>query len=195
MRIPHVPFDLRLGRERGDRVHDDDIHRGRAHERIHDVERLFARIGLRDVQIVEIDAQLFGIHGIERMLGVHERRDAAQLLRFGDRVQRNRRLTRRFGTVDLDHSAAGESADAERKIQRKTPRRDDFDVGIAGALAELHDRALAVRLFDLGEDGVQRLEFFFVHTILLAFFTVIIESAHKRDLVRRSLSARGRARN
>ena len=101
------------------------------------------------------------------MLRVDERRDAAQLLRFGDGVQRDRRLTRRFGAVDLDHPAAGKPADAEGEVQRKASRGDDFDIGIARLVAELHDGALAVSLFDLREDGVQRLAFFFVHMLFL----------------------------
>ena len=161
--IAHVALDLCLGRERRDRVDDDDVHRRGAHEMIDDVERLLARVGLGDVEFVEVHAERLRVDGIERVLRIDEGRDAAQLLRFGNGVQGDRRLTGGFGAVDLDHSAAGKPADAECEVERKAPRGDDFDIGIARLFAELHDGALTVSLLDLGEDGVQRLEFFFVH--------------------------------
>ena len=51
------------------------------------------------------------------MLGVDERRRAAQFLRLRDRLQRQRRLARLLGSEDLDDPAAGQSADAERPVQ------------------------------------------------------------------------------
>ena len=64
---------------------------------------------------------------IERVLDVDEGRRAAVLLRFGDHVQRERRLTARFRTVDLDDAAARKPADAEREIEGDRSGRDDVE--------------------------------------------------------------------
>ena len=169
MRIAHIPFDLRLGGERRDRVDDDQVDRAAAHECVDDVQRLFAGIRLRNVEIFEVDAQLFGIHGVQRMLGIHKRRDPARLLGLRDGVQGDRRLARRFRAVDLDDAPARDPADPERDIQRQAAGRNDLDVGIAGGVAQLHDGALAVMLFDLREDLIQRLEFFLILRFLFVF--------------------------
>src|ERR1700709_1347901 len=58
-----------------------------AGERVGDLERLLAGIGLRDDEIVDVDAELAGVDRVERMLGVDEGGDSAGLLRLGDRVQ------------------------------------------------------------------------------------------------------------
>ena len=50
------------------------------------------RIGLRDQQLVDVDAELTGVVRVERMLGVDEGGDAAGLLRLGDDMQRQRGL-------------------------------------------------------------------------------------------------------
>ena len=49
-----------------------------------DFERLLAGVGLRDQQVVDIDAELAGIDRIERVFGVDEGADAALLLGFSD---------------------------------------------------------------------------------------------------------------
>ncbi len=77
VRVAHLALDLGLGRQRRDRVDDDDIDGARAHEHVGDLERLLAGIGLRDQQIIDVDADLAGIKRIERMLGIDERGRAA----------------------------------------------------------------------------------------------------------------------
>ena len=42
--------------ERGHRVDDDDVHRVGAHQDLDDLEGLFAIVGLRDQQVIEVDA-------------------------------------------------------------------------------------------------------------------------------------------
>jgi hypothetical protein len=56
-------------------------------------------IGLRDQQLIDIDAELAGIDRIERVFGVDEGADAALLLGFGDRMQRQRGLAGRLRPV------------------------------------------------------------------------------------------------
>ena len=50
-----------------------------ADEHLDDLERLLAVVGLRDEQVVEIDAELLRVLRVERVLGVDERRHAAEL--------------------------------------------------------------------------------------------------------------------
>ena len=78
--VAHVALDLGLGHQRGDRVDDDDVDGAGADEHVGDLERLLAVVGLGDEQLVGLDAELAGVGGVERVLGVDERGDAACLL-------------------------------------------------------------------------------------------------------------------
>ena len=91
------------------------------------------------------------------MFGVDEGADAALLLRFGDDMQRQRRLARGFRAIDLDHAAARQAADAERDVEPERAGRDRLDLDRLLVLAQAHDRAFAERAFDLRKRGVQRL--------------------------------------
>ena len=70
------------------------------------------------------DAELARVADVERVLGVDEGAHAARALRLGDRVQRQRRLARRLGAVDLDDAAARQAADAEREVEADRAGRD-----------------------------------------------------------------------
>src|SRR5690606_12759722 len=150
VRFTHLALDLGLGHERGDRVDHDDVDRARADEHVHDLERLLTRVRLRDEQGVGVDAELLGVLGVERVLGVDERGDATVLLRVRDRVQRDRRLARGLGAVHLDDASARQAADAERDVERDRARGDDLD-GSTPVVAEAHDRPLAELAVDLSE--------------------------------------------
>ena len=58
LRFAHLAFDFGARHERGDRVDDDDVDAVRADEHFDDLERLLAVVGLRDEQVVEVDAEL-----------------------------------------------------------------------------------------------------------------------------------------
>jgi hypothetical protein len=75
------------------------------------------------------------------VLGVDEGGDAARALHVGDRVERERRLTRGLGTVDLDDAPAGKTTHAESDIEGDRTGGDDLDGGAVVA-AQSHDRAL-----------------------------------------------------
>ena len=92
MRVPHLPLDLRLGRERGDRVDGDHVEGAGAHEQLADLERLLPGVGLRDEQLVHVDADGGGIGRVHGVLGVDERARPAGLLRLGEDVVAERRL-------------------------------------------------------------------------------------------------------
>ena len=106
VRIPHLAFDLGLRCERSHRVDRDDRERARANEQLADLERLFAGVGLRDEQVVDVDADALRIGGIHRMLRVDEGADAATPLGLGDHVVDERRLAGRLRPEDLDNAAA-----------------------------------------------------------------------------------------
>ena len=75
--IAHLAFDFRLRRECRDRVDDHHVDGAGAHQHVGDFERLLAGVGLRNQQIVDVDAELLRIDRIERVFGVDERRGAA----------------------------------------------------------------------------------------------------------------------
>ncbi len=155
MAVAHLALELGARHQRRDRIDDEHVDRSRAHQRIGDLERLLAGVGLRDQQIVDIDPEFSGIGRVERVLGVDKGAGAAALLRFGDHMQRQRRLARAFRAVNLDHPAARQTADAERDVEPERAGRDHVDVRGGLARAELHDRALAEGALDLAERRVQ----------------------------------------
>ena len=163
--VAHLAFQLGARDQRGHRVDDQHVHRAGAHQRVGDLERLLAGVGLRDQQVVDIDAKLAGVHRIECVLRVDEGADAAFLLRLGDRVQRQRRLAGALRAVDLDDAATRQAADAKRDIETDRSGRDDLGVDRL-ALSEPHDRALAERTLDLADrsvDGSSLLGAFLFH--------------------------------
>ena len=103
------------------------------------------------------------VRRIERVLDVDEGGRAAVLLRLGDDVQRQRRLTARFRSVDFDDAAAREPADAEREVEGDRSGRDDVERHPVRELAHLHDGALAELPLDLGEGVAEGGSFFVGH--------------------------------
>ncbi len=91
------------------------------------------------------------------MFGVDEGADAALLLPFRHRVQRQRGLARGLRPVDFDHAPPRQAADTQRNIEPERARRYRLDVHRAVVLAQLHHRALAELALDLGERGGQGL--------------------------------------
>ncbi len=117
MRIAHLAFDLGLGRQRRYRVDHHHVYRPRAHQHVGNLERLLAGIRLRHQQVVDLHAELLRVGRIERVLGIDEGSGAAELLRLGDRLQRQGRLARGFRPIDLDHPSPRQAADTERNVQ------------------------------------------------------------------------------
>ena len=155
--VAHLAVDFRTWRERCDRIDHEHVDRAGADQRIGDLQRLFAGVGLRDQQVFEIDAELLGIDRVERVFGVDEGADAAFLLGFGDDVQRQRGLARRFRSVNLDHATARQTADTERDIEPQRAGRDGLDLQRLLVFAEAHDRAFAEAPLDLRQRSIQRL--------------------------------------
>ena len=87
MAVAHLALDFGLGHEGGHRVDDHDVDRAGADQHVHDLQRLLAGVRLGDEQRLGVDAELLRVLGVERVLRVDERGDAARLLRVGDGVQ------------------------------------------------------------------------------------------------------------
>src|SRR5262245_49440427 len=99
------------------------------------------------------------------MFGVDIGAHAAVLLRFGDDLQRQRRLAGSFRTVNFDHPAARHTADTERDVESERTGRNGLHVFDYSAFAELHDRAFAELLFDLAYGEVDCLFTIYVHRL------------------------------
>ena len=82
------------------------------------------------------------------MLGVHERHLAAHLLGRGQDVQRQRGLAGGLRAVDLNDSAAGDAADAQRRIQRQRACGNRVHLHLR-LVAQAHHRALSIVLLNL----------------------------------------------
>ena len=106
-------------------------------------------------------AETLRILDVERVLRVDEGAGAALFLHFRDDLQGERRLTRRFRTVDLDDAAARQTAHAERKVKAQGARGHRLDVLDFGAVGHAHDGALAELLFNIGKRDAERLLAFF----------------------------------
>ena len=128
LHVAHLALDLGARRQRRDRIDHEHVDRARAHQRVGDLQRLLAGVGLRDQEIVEVDAELAGIDRIERVLGVDEGADAAALLRLGDRVQGERGLAGGFRAVDFDDAPPRQAADAERDVEPERAGRHGLDL-------------------------------------------------------------------
>jgi hypothetical protein len=111
VRLSHLPFDLGLRRQRGDRVDGDDVEGAGADQQLRDLEPLLTGVGLGDQEVVDVDADPLRVRRVHRVLGVDERGDPATALSLRDHVVDEGRLAGRFGTEDLDDPAARKPAD------------------------------------------------------------------------------------
>ena len=166
--VAHLTLDLGAGHQRGHGVHHHHVDGAGAHQRLRDLQCLLAGVGLGDEHILHIDAQRFGVGGIQRVLGIHEGHLAAHLLGLGQYMQSQRGLTGGLRPVDLHDTATGQTADTQCQIQRQRAGGDGLHIqGTLRAVA--HDGALAIHLLDL------------LHSCFQRFFLV----GHRRALGRR----------
>ena len=119
LRLAHFTFEFRLRHQRRHRIHHHDVHAARADQRFRNFQRLLSVIRLRHQQVVHVHAQFPRVHRIERVLRVNERRLPAELLRFGDHVQRQRRFAAGLRPINFDDAPAREAAHAQRRVQRQ----------------------------------------------------------------------------
>ena len=83
------------------------------------------------------------------MFCINERSRSAELLRFRDHMQGDRRLTGRFRAIDLDDPAARDSAYTKCKVKLQAPGRDRGNADLRSGIAQLHYGALTKLFFDL----------------------------------------------
>jgi len=152
--VAHLALDLGAGHQRRDRVNHNHVNRPGAHQRLGDLQRLLGGVRLADVQVVDVDADAGGKTGIEGVLHVHKRADAAALLRLADDVQAERGLAGSFRAINLGHAATGNAADAQGDIQGQRPGRDDFNLQVAG-VTQAQDRAVAIAFGEIVQGGAQ----------------------------------------
>src|ERR1035437_911940 len=151
LRLAHLAFDFRAGRQSRNRVYYQHVDRARLHESLRDLERLVAVVGLRHGQVLDLDAGLARVGRVERVFRVDKRAGTAHLLRFRDTFQRQRGLARRFRAVDFDYAPARQSTHAQCEVESERAGRYDGDIARNRLLAELHDRALAELFLDLAQ--------------------------------------------
>ena len=159
-RIAHFAFQFSLGRQCRNRINNDQINGPGAGQRINDFKRLLAGVGLRNQQLLQVDAEFLCVLNVQRMFGIDEGAGAADFLHLGNHLQRQRGLARRLGAVDFNHPAARQAADAECNIETQRAGGNHLNVFNDFAGTQLHDGAFAKLLFNLGQRGGQRLGFF-----------------------------------
>ncbi len=103
------------------------------------------------------------------MLGVDEGDNTAHGLGLSENLEREGRLARRLGAVDLYDTSAWHAADAERRVERQRSRRNRLDIEILRTVAVLHDGALAELLLDLGSRRFHHLVALFAVHLLMDF--------------------------
>ena len=155
--VAHLALDLGLGRERRDRVDGDDVEGAAAHQHLGDLEGLLAVVGLRDQEVVDVDADGLGVQRVHGVLGVDEGGLAAEALGLGDEVVHEGGLAGRLGAVDLDDAAARDAAHSERDVESERACRHALQVVAHRMVAHAHDAALAELALDLGHGCVEGL--------------------------------------
>ena len=151
MCIAHITLDLGLRNQGRDGVDHDDIDRAGTHHGLGDLQRLLPAVRLGDVQIVDIDADILRIDGIQRMLRIDETGDTAALLNLRDHVQGNGGLTTGLRSVDLYDPALRNAALSQRDIQADRSGGDRLHLHLRRGISQTHHGSLAVLLFKLTE--------------------------------------------
>jgi len=146
--VSHLALDLRTRHEGCHRVDDDDVDAARSNEPLGDLERLLSGIGLGDQQIFDSHPQALRIGDVECVLRVDEGGDPAELLSFGDRVERQGRLPRRFLSEDLDDASTRVTADTQRTVETYRAARQTRGRSDGLLVPQSHDCALSKLLLD-----------------------------------------------
>ncbi|MNS88177.1 hypothetical protein D3C72_1221410 [compost metagenome] len=154
MHVAHFAFDLGLGYQGGNGVDDDHVNGVGAHQHVGDFQGLFAGIRLRDQQVVDIDAQLASVLGIQRVFGVDEGTGSTHFLSLGDDRQGQRGFTGRLRAVDLDDTAFWQTANAQGNVQAQGASGNGRD-RLTLVVAHAHDRAFTELTLDLPQGRSQ----------------------------------------
>ena len=93
MRIAHFAVNFRSRNKSGNRVNNYNINRPGTNKLFGYLKRLFTVVRLRNKKRININAEIYGINRVERMLCVNKSRDSAGFLAFGNTVKREGRFT------------------------------------------------------------------------------------------------------
>ena len=102
------------------------------------------------------------------MLGVNKRTNATLFLLFRNNVQCQRRLPRRFRSVNFNYAAFGQATNTKRDIQTDRPGRRRINRWHLVLTTKLHNRALAKLTLDLRQCAFKRL--FFIRCLFVCHF-------------------------
>ena len=145
MGVTHLSLDLGARHQGGDWVDDQGIDSSGADECFGDLECFLARIGLRDVELVDIHTTYVGVRGVECVLDIDDRGSATHTLRLGDDVQIERSLAGSLWPIDLGDATTRYATDAQRDVQRQGTGRYRLYVQVC-SVAQFHHRSLAETL-------------------------------------------------
>ncbi len=167
--VAHVAVDFGLGGQGGHGVDDDDVDGTGTDQVVGNLQGLLAVVGLRNEEVVDVNTQFLGVEAVEGVLGVDEGGNAAGFLAFGDGVDGQGGLTGTLGAIDFYDAAAGESSDAQGHVEADAAGGDDVELFV-GAVAQLHNGALAVALLYLVEGALEDFQFFLLQGIGIVDF-------------------------
>ena len=160
--VAHVALQLGLGHHGGHAVDDDYVHGAATDEVFADFEGLLGGVRLGHQQLVHVDAAPAGVTGVQGVLGVDVGGDAAHSLGRRHYVVAEGGLAGRLGAVHLDDAALGDSADAQRYVDRDGAGRNGVHAGRAVGVSELHYGAATEVAVDLSHREFSRALFFSV---------------------------------
>ena len=83
------------------------------------------------------------------MLGIHEGCETSSVLRLGNNVEAQGRLSRRLRAEDLNYASLWDAAYTDGYIKTQRSCRDGFHVRDDAGAPQFHDRALAELSFNL----------------------------------------------
>ncbi len=107
MGITHLPFQLCPGDQCGHRIDHHHVNGTRSHQGFRNFQRLFTIVRLRYQQVIDIDAQLLRIDGIQRMFGIDEGCITPGFLGFCDHMKRQGGFTGSFRSINFGNPAPG----------------------------------------------------------------------------------------
>ncbi len=180
-RISHFTIQFCLRHQSSNGVNDDQVNGTALNEHFADIQGLFTGIRLGQNEFININAQGFGILGIDGIFSIDEGTSASLLLTLGNGMQGKGCFTGRFRTINLDDSSLWIAANAKGSIQSDGTGRNCINRYI-GTIAKPHDTAFAIFLFNCFESIVQQLIpaavlgsfcfFFFCHLLLISFISI-----------------------
>ena len=149
MAVSHLSVYFRLRHERGNGVHNQDVHSTGTHHSLRNIESLLSGIGLGHIEVINIHSDSLRISRIQGMLRIDKGRNPASLLYLCNGMKCQSGLTGRLRTVNLDNSSSRKAACTERNIHGKRSGRYHLDVLVDAGISQLHDGTLSAILLYL----------------------------------------------